>query len=152
MRPSSAIPGEITTFCQAVGHRRAEGGQASVDIVKLLGPDMVVETFDDDTYWGFESQGAELLWRDQVLISATFFVAGDPDNGYRPYPRRLFDAFDNRADVAQVITALGSPSVTGGPGHDWIRYDELVEGTRLHFQFTEGQLWSVTVMAAEWQR
>lgn len=139
--------GEIDTFLAAVGHSPAEGNPASIDILGLLSTNVDKQTFDSETYWSFFDVGAELLWRDQVLISSCVFTQGDPDNGYDPYPRSLFTEFSNRATPAQVQAVLGAPDATGP---EWIRYDDI-HGAGLHLQFDADRLWSVTALAASWR-
>lgn len=148
--------GEIYTFIEAVGHSPREGKTASLDILKLLTIDFESETMDlgdgqPSTYWSFYEAGAVLTWKRQILLSTELYVQGDPDNGFNPYPRRLFESFGNDATRAEIEARLGVPDTTGQWNGEWIRYDNVNE-TELRFEFDENnRLWSVGVTMKGWQ-
>lgn len=116
--------GEIDLYLEAVG-LRAHDGDAVPDLIVLIGEGFETETLETDgrlsTFWSFSSSGVELEWVAQRLVHATVYLQGSADEGYRPYPRRLFAAFPNTAEQSEVQAALGAPDLSGYWNGPWIR-------------------------------
>ncbi|WP_107657210.1 hypothetical protein [Nocardia suismassiliense] len=129
------VTGEMATMLNVLGLRK--GDNRILDVIVLVGPDMEVENVDwgdvQSTYYLFRPAGTELLFEDEVLVSAMVRTQPDSaDETYGPYPRpgNLLEGLCPTATRAEVAALLGQPERTG-PNFD--RYE--VNDRYLHFEF-----------------
>jgi hypothetical protein len=129
------VRGEMAVMLGVLGLRKGDAG--ILDAIVLVGPSMKVEEFDWDgeqsTYYIFPSAGTELLFENDVLVSA--IVRTQPDSadetyGLYPRPNDLVEGLSPTATRPEVAALLGEPERTG-PNFD--RYE--VNGRYLHFEF-----------------
>ncbi|QBS39456.1 hypothetical protein [Nocardia sp. CS682] len=131
----SIVTGEVAAMLNVLGLRK--GDNRILDVIVLLGPEMEVEDFDwgdvQSTYYLFRRAGTELLFEDEVLVSAIVRTLPDSaDETYRPYPRpgALLEGLSPNATRSEVTALLGQPE-RAGPNFD--RYE--VNNRYLHFEF-----------------
>lgn len=129
------ISGEMAVMLGVLGLR--QGDSRILEAIALVGPTMKVDEFDwgeeRSTYFIFHPAGTELLFENDVLVSA--MVRTQPDSqdethGVYPRPNDLVEGLSPTATRAEVAAMLGKPERTG-PNFD--RYE--VNGHYLHFEF-----------------
>lgn len=131
----TTVTGEMAVLLDVLGYR--QGDSRILEAIALVGPDMTVEELDFDgeksTYFIFKPAGTDLLFENDVLVSA--MVRTQPDSqddtyGLYPRPTALVDGLSPTATRAEVAALLGNPE-RGGPNFD--RYE--VNKRYLHFEF-----------------
>lgn len=132
----TTVRGEIAVMLGALGLR--QGDDRILDAIALVGPKMEVEEFDWDevksTYFIFRPAGTDLLFENNVLVSAMVRTQPDTDDetyGLYPRPNGLVEGLSSTAARAEVSALLGKPERTG-PNFD--RYE--ANGHYLHFEFS----------------
>ncbi|MFE9580955.1 hypothetical protein ACFYO1_31580 [Nocardia sp. NPDC006044] len=131
----TVVRGEIAVLLGVLGLR--QGDNRILAAIALVGPVMTIEEFDWDetrsTYYVFHPAGTDLLFEDDVLVSA--MVRTQPDNqdeayGLYPRPHDLLEGLSPNATRAEAAAMLGTPE-RSGPNFD--RY--AVNDHYLHFEF-----------------
>ncbi|MFF3228151.1 hypothetical protein ACFYV7_35525 [Nocardia suismassiliense] len=129
------VTGEMAAMLNVLGLRK--GDNRILDVIVLVGPSMEVEQFDfgdvQSTYYLFRQAGTELLFENEVLVSAMVRTQPDSeDETYALYPRpdNLLEGLSPTATRTEVTALLGQPERTG-PNFD--RYE--VNDHYLHFEF-----------------
>ncbi|CAM4483090.1 hypothetical protein NONI108955_33715 [Nocardia ninae] len=131
----SIVTGEMAAMLNVLGLRK--GDNRILDVIVLVGPEMEVEDFDwgdvQSTYYLFRRAGTELLFEDEVLVSAMVRTQPDGEDetyGLYPRPGELLEGLSPTATRTEVAAALGKPERTG-PNFD--RYE--INDHYLHFEF-----------------
>lgn len=144
----------IDVIAAAVG-QSARTDQASQEaLLGLTTTTPAVDPFDEGDgrswqYWLFTDDGLELIYADDVVQQVTVYVQPNAEEGHDAFSGRLFDQIPNTASEAEVVGALGKPSVEGAWNGRWIRYDG-VQGKNLRFEFDDaGRAATVTVMVPQ---
>ncbi|MFI9402035.1 hypothetical protein [Nocardia sp. NPDC052316] len=129
------VTGEMAAMLNVLGLR--QGDKRILDVIVLLGPEMEVEHADwgevQSTYYLFRRAGTELLFEDELLVSAMVRTQPDSEDetyGLYPRPDNLLEGLSPNATRTEVTAVLGQPERTG-PNFD--RYE--VNDHYLHFEF-----------------
>lgn len=131
----TVVRGEIAVMLGVLGLR--QGDDRILAAIALVGPVMTIEEFDwgdsRSKYYVFHRAGTDLLFEDEVLVSAMVRTQPDSqDEAYGRYPRphELLEGLSPTATRAEATAMLGRPE-RSGPNFD--RY--AVNGHYLHFEF-----------------
>lgn len=131
----TVVRGEMAVMLEVLGLR--QGDDRILAAIVLVGPKMTIEEFDwgeeRSTYYVFHESGTDLLFEDEVLVSAMVRTQPDHDDeayGLYPRPHDLLDGLSPTASRTEVTALLGKPERVG-PNFD--RY--AVNGHYLHFEF-----------------
>ncbi|ACU37659.1 hypothetical protein KCV87_01430 [Actinosynnema pretiosum subsp. pretiosum] len=131
----TTVSGEAAVFLDVLGHR--QGDSRILEAITLVGPAMEVEELDFDgersVYFIFKPAGTDLLFEDDVLVSAMVRTqpdAQDPSYGLYPRPEALVAGLPAVAARHEVSALLGAPE-RSGPAFDRYR----ANGRYLHFEF-----------------
>ncbi|MBN6037785.1 hypothetical protein [Amycolatopsis sp. 195334CR] len=131
----TTVTGEMAVLLGVLGYR--QGDSRILEAIALVGPGLQVEEFDFDgeksTYFTFKPAGTDLLFENDVLVSAMVRTQQDSQDGtYGLYPRpdALVDGLSPTASRAEVGALLGPPE-RSGPNFDRFR----VNNHYLHVEF-----------------
>ncbi|GGH47802.1 hypothetical protein [Microbacterium album] len=143
-RPATApIAGEISVFLDALGTR--EGSLEVLNVIGLVGPRYERHRTErggvEWQYLVFGPNGADLQFREGVLVGALLWIAAPDGGGSYPRPEALFEGLPLPASRGEVVAALGAPT-QAEVAHALYRLDDRY----LDVEFADDRVVSLSVM------